>query len=259
MSFDEPAPPPVRTRSAPRRDHPPPAPRVPLGPRAGRARRSSRTPSRRPTSSPTPRASGDDAKLLDELGDVLFQVALPVAAARGARGGRPRRRRREHDREADPPPPARLRRGPRSTAPSDVRVRNWDRIKRDQEGARGPSATCPRTCRRSLTRASSSAGARGRAPGRGATRAPPAAMPGPTIGAIEPQLGELARGRRRRPARGGGADDRDDARSARLGELLIAGRRPLARLAESTLSSHCAHRPQTVSRILAEETLRPVA
>ncbi len=36
--------------------------------------RSSPTPSRRPTSSPTPPRRGDDAKLLDELGDVLFQV-----------------------------------------------------------------------------------------------------------------------------------------------------------------------------------------
>ena len=36
--------------------------------------RSSRTRWRRPTSWPTPRNSGDDAKLLDELGDVLFQV-----------------------------------------------------------------------------------------------------------------------------------------------------------------------------------------
>ena len=36
--------------------------------------------------------SGDDAKLLDELGDVLFQVVVPVAAARGARQGRAWRR-----------------------------------------------------------------------------------------------------------------------------------------------------------------------
>ena len=36
--------------------------------------RSSPTRSRRPTSSPTPPARGDDAKLVDELGDVLFQV-----------------------------------------------------------------------------------------------------------------------------------------------------------------------------------------
>ena len=36
--------------------------------------RSFRTPSRRPTSSRMPPTGGDDAKLLDELGDVLFQV-----------------------------------------------------------------------------------------------------------------------------------------------------------------------------------------
>ena len=45
-----------------------------MGSRAGRALDRARTPSRRPTSSPTPPQRGDDAKLLDELGDVLFQV-----------------------------------------------------------------------------------------------------------------------------------------------------------------------------------------
>ena len=76
--------------------------------------------------------SGDDAKLLDELGDVLFQVYFLVAPARGARAGQPGRRGRALPREADPPPSARVRRREAETA-GDV-VRNWDEIKRDEEG-----------------------------------------------------------------------------------------------------------------------------
>ena len=48
---------------------------------------------------------GDDAKLLDELGDVLFQVALPLAAAGGARG-------RRHGRGRRALPPKLIRRHP---------------------------------------------------------------------------------------------------------------------------------------------------
>ena len=75
--------------------------------------------------------SGDDAKLLDELGDVLFQVyflALLLeerGAGRPRTGGRPLRekliRRHPHvfgEREADT---------------ADDVVRNWNQIKRDDE------------------------------------------------------------------------------------------------------------------------------
>ena len=53
--------------------------------------------------------TGDDAKLLDELGDVLFQVHILALMLEERGAGNPRRRRQPRDREADPPPPARLR------------------------------------------------------------------------------------------------------------------------------------------------------
>ena len=124
----------VEALRAPRRDHAPPAPGVPLGPRAGRALdrpahgRGGLRARRR-------RARGDDAKLLDELGDVLFQVHFLVAAARGARRRVAGRRRRALPPEADPPPPARLRRG----RGRDGRARccaTGTQIKRDRARAR---------------------------------------------------------------------------------------------------------------------------
>ncbi len=53
--------------------------------------------------------SGDDAKLLDELGDVLFQVYFLRCCSRSA-GRAPRRGGRALPPEADPAPPARVRR-----------------------------------------------------------------------------------------------------------------------------------------------------
>jgi NTP pyrophosphatase (non-canonical NTP hydrolase) len=57
--------------------------------------------------------AGDDAKLLDELGDVLFQVIFLSLLLEER--GRPRRGRRALRAEADPASPARVRggRGPR--------------------------------------------------------------------------------------------------------------------------------------------------
>ena len=110
---------------------------------------------RRRTSSPTPRNSGDDAKLLDELGDVLFQVYF-LSLLLEERGQGDLAAVADHCRQqADPPPPARVRRrrgrrrrprccatGTRSSAPSRG------------VAARRSSTTCPRTCPRCSTRAS---------------------------------------------------------------------------------------------------------
>src|SRR5439155_15889490 len=85
-------------------------PRVPLGPRAGRA-----------LDRPAHRRGGVRARRRRELrrrretarrtGRRPFPGLLPLAAPRGARGRGPSGRRRALSREADPPPPARYRRG----------------------------------------------------------------------------------------------------------------------------------------------------
>ena len=78
--------------------------------------------------------SGDDAKLLDELGDVLFQVVVPGPAAGGAGRGRPRPRWPTHWRQKL------IRRHPHVFGEVEAEtagevLRNWDAIKRDEEGA----------------------------------------------------------------------------------------------------------------------------
>ena len=75
---------------------------------------------------------GDDAKLLDELGDVLVSGHVPLAAARGARRGRSRAGRRALPSEADPSPPTRLR--DTQVADASEVLRNWDAIKADEPG-----------------------------------------------------------------------------------------------------------------------------
>ena len=87
------------------------APRVPVGSRADGDARSSRTPSRRPTRSPTPCARpGSRPKLLDELGDLLFQTTFLALLCEEA-GGRPLGgRRARRDRQAAPPPSLGVRR-----------------------------------------------------------------------------------------------------------------------------------------------------
>ncbi len=137
--------------SAPRRDHSPPAARVPMGPRAGRAldRPSHRRGGLRARRRSRPRRRREAARRARRR---PLPGPLPGAAARGARRRRPRRGRRDDHREADPPPSARLRRG----RGRDGRrgAANWDRIKRDVEGRGGTSRTCPRTCPACCTRAS---------------------------------------------------------------------------------------------------------
>ena len=117
---------------APRRDHPPPAGASARGTASRTSARSCRTRSRRPTSWPTPRTSGDDAKLLDELGDVLFQVYF-LSLLLEERGAGDLAEVADHCREKL------IRRHPhvfgdasRSTRAAGV-VRNWDEIKRDDE------------------------------------------------------------------------------------------------------------------------------
>ena len=107
--------------------------------------RSCRTRSRRPTSWPTPRTRGDDAKLLDELGDVLFQVYFLSLLLEERGAGRPGRGGRPLPREADPPPPARVRRRRGRHG-----RRRGAQLGRDQARGRArrrrSSATCPRPC-----------------------------------------------------------------------------------------------------------------
>ena len=96
---------------------------------------------------------------------------LPLPAARGEGRGRPGRGGRVLRREADPPPPARLRRprardgrrGPRPVGGDQARGRGR---------GRGALPSCPRTCRRCSTRARCCAGWIRRA--RRATRSPAA-------------------------------------------------------------------------------------
>ena len=98
---------------------------------------------------------GDDAKLLDELGDVLFQVHFLslLLEERGAGDLAPGRRALPP--EAHPPPSPRLRRrrgrdrrrGPRQLG------RDQDGLSRDVRAA--SSARCPRTCPGRCTRARS--------------------------------------------------------------------------------------------------------
>ena len=156
--------------------------------------RSSPTRSRRPTSSPTPPPPGDDAKLLDELGDVLFQVHF-LSLLLEERG--------EGDLAAvaENTTAKLIRRHPHvfgevEVAGTDDVRSNWDRIKREQEGrgAEGPFADVPENLpgllyARKLQRRAASAGlpgpaadageaaARLEAGGRDTPRAPMAADP----------------------------------------------------------------------------------
>ena len=93
--------------------------------------RSCRTRSRRPTSWPTPptrRRRQADRR----AGRRAVPGPLPGPAGRGARAGRPGRGGRRLPREADPPPPARVRRGRGGDGRATV-VSNWGRIKREDE------------------------------------------------------------------------------------------------------------------------------
>ena len=133
-----------------RRDHAPPAARVPLGPRAGRAQHR-----------PAHRRGGLRAGRRGALGRRREAAGrarrravpglLPLAAARGARRGRPRRGGDGDAREAGPPPPAHLRRArswPELPTDATTRRRGEAELGRDQ-AARGPRrARWPRRCPR---------------------------------------------------------------------------------------------------------------
>ena len=131
----------------------PAAARVPVGPRAGRAldrpahgRGGLRARRRRARAATT-------RKLLDELGDVLFQVHFLSLLLEERGAGVAGRGRRARARQARPPPPAHLRRGR-----GRRRRRGAAQLGPDQEDAsRGASpassATCRRTCPGRCTRA----------------------------------------------------------------------------------------------------------
>ena len=80
--------------------------------------------------------AGDDEKLLDELGDLLFQVYFLALTLSGEGAGRPRGGRPQPAREARPPPPARLRRRAGATRPTPSAPR-WDAGQARAGGARG--------------------------------------------------------------------------------------------------------------------------
>ena len=167
--------------------------------------RSSRTRSRRPTSWPTPRRRGDDAKLARRARRRPLPGPLPLAAARGARRGRHGDGRRSLPREADPPPPARLRAAARWSRP----VRTYSAASSAPARARG--------IRYGLARAPASGGGgstfdRGRSPaelgpdqggGRGAGRG------GPVRRRAREPAGAALCAQAAAPRRQPGAGDRD--------------------------------------------------
>ena len=89
--------------------------------------------------------AGDDAKLLDEIGDLLFQSYFLALLLAGARRGRPRERRARDPREARLAPPARLRRR-RGAHRRRASARAGSRSSASRRGARGSSTTSPRAC-----------------------------------------------------------------------------------------------------------------
>ena len=95
--------------------------------------------------------SGDDAKLLDELGDVLFQVVF-LSLLLEERGEGDLAAVADHCREKL------IRRHPhvfgeREAETAGEVVRNWSQIKRDDGTGRRPlRRTCPRRCPRRSTR-----------------------------------------------------------------------------------------------------------
>ena len=101
--------------------------------------------------------AGDDAKLLDELGDVLFQVHF-LSLLLEERGAGSLAEVAEHvPPEADPPPPARVRRGAAEGDTELARARSCqlgrDQAHRGRPRAGASSARCRRTCRARCTRA----------------------------------------------------------------------------------------------------------
>ena len=90
--------------------------------------------------------AGDDAKLLDELGDVLFQVHFLSLLLEERGGGLAGRGRRALPPEADPPPSPRLRRRRGRARRRGAAQLGRDQARRARAASRGSSARCPRTC-----------------------------------------------------------------------------------------------------------------
>jgi XTP/dITP diphosphohydrolase/tetrapyrrole methylase family protein/MazG family protein/ATP diphosphatase len=88
--------------------------------------------------------SGDDASCSTSWATCCSRSTSSRCCSRSA-AGQPRRGGRALPREADPPPPARVRRRAAETA-GDV-VRNWNQIKRDDERGGEIFGTSPRRCR----------------------------------------------------------------------------------------------------------------
>ncbi len=136
--------------------------------------------------------AGDDAKLLDELGDLLFQAYLPRAAALRARRGRPRGGR------ARASTPSSSRRHPHVFGDAEVDDRrracaqNWERLKVDQEAREGVFHDVPGRCRRSCSRARCSG-----APPRSASTTPTSPA---RFADLEDELASCGRSCRRRPS-----------------------------------------------------------
>ena len=115
------------------------APRLPVGSRADGGRRSCRTRSRRPTRWPRRPAAAPGAKLVDELGDLLFQTFFLALLCEEQGDGDLAAVADGHHRQADPPPPARVRRagGRDGRGPCA-------QLGADQARRRGPNRHLPR-------------------------------------------------------------------------------------------------------------------
>ena len=104
--------------------------------------------------------AGDDAKLLDELGDLLFQVVLPRRCSSPSAAPATSRRSRAASPRSCRAPPARLRRR-RGRRPPAGCAQNWERLKVEQEEREGVFHDVPETL------PGAAAGAQGAAPRRG--------------------------------------------------------------------------------------------
>ena len=165
--------------------------------------------------------AGDDAKLLDELGDVLFQVHF-LSLLLEERGAGDMAQVAEHvPPEAHPPPPARLRRRRGRQRRRGAAQLGRDQGDRARAARRASSARCPRTSRAAVR-------AQGAAP-RGHQRL--RLRPRPLRRGRGRARG--ARGRRRRPRRG----------LPRGRRRALRGGQRRAQAAASTPSSRCAPPP----------------
>ena len=215
-----------------RRAHPPPAASSARGTASRTSARSSRTPSRRPTSWPRRPTRGDDGKLLDELGDVLFQVHF-LSLLLEERGAGSLAEVAEHCRQKL------IRRHPHVFGEVEVEhagevLRNWDAIKQTEAGPRAGDLRrgAGEPARRRCTRARCSAARRRRAST--STTSPTRRCAGELeeLEAADAR-GALPRGRRRAVRRGQRrpqAQGRPGAGAARGGGSLPrrASRRPRA-------------------------------